>query len=125
MKKVGLYLSMMACMACTAPNTLGKLDLKAWRNDRRGCAGVRTGLIPALKSEIPQLKGKSANEIGQLLGYPDVNQLADRNQKFYVYYLDKGPQCTQSGAKSAAPTVAVRISAIGLATEITFQNGIP
>lgn len=108
-----------------APDSFGKLDLKKWRSDRGGCNGVRATLVPGFKAEVQNLKGKTANTIGELLGRPDVNQIADRNQKFYIYFLEKGPQCDQTGLKSNSRSVAIRMSAIGLATEITFQNGIP
>ncbi|WP_020596440.1 hypothetical protein [Spirosoma panaciterrae] len=109
----------------SAPDQFGKLDIKKWRGDRGGCNGVRDRILPDFKAEIQHLKGKSANEIGELLGRPDINQIADRNQKFYIYFLEKGPQCDQAGAKSNSRSVAIRMSAIGLATEVTFQNGIP
>lgn len=109
----------------TVPDQFGKLDLKKWRSDRGGCNGVRATLEADFRAEIQNLKGKTTNTIGELLGRPDVNQIEDRNQKFYIYYLEKGPQCDQPGAKSTSRSVAIRMSAIGLATEITFQNGIP
>lgn len=107
------------------PDQFGRLNLKKWREDRGGCNGVRATLIPDFKAEIQNLKGKSANALGELLGRPDINQIADRNQKFYVYFLEKGPHCLPNAGKLTSRTVAIRMSAIGLATEITFQNGIP
>ncbi len=109
----------------STPDQFGKLDLKKWRGDRGGCNGVRARLEPDFKAEIQNLKGKTANTIGELLGRPDVNEIADRNQKFYVYFLEKGPQCNYPVGKSSSRSVAIRMSAIGLATEITFQNGVP
>ncbi|QJW92463.1 hypothetical protein HNV11_22955 [Spirosoma taeanense] len=108
-----------------APDQFGKLDLKKWRSDRGGCNGIRATLLPDFKAEIHNLKGKTANTIGELLGRPDINQIADRNQKFYVYFLEKGSHCDKPGTKSNSRSVAIRMSAIGLATEVTFQNGLP
>ncbi|GAB4002054.1 hypothetical protein GCM10028807_59820 [Spirosoma daeguense] len=117
---------MVSFSGCSSvPDTFGKLDLKKWRSDRGGCNGVRATLLPDFKAESQNLKGKTANTIGDLLGRPDVNQIEDRNQKFYVYFLEKGTHCDSPGAKSTSPSVAIRMSAIGLATEITYQNGIP
>ena len=116
-------LNLLSCNS--APDQFGKLDLKKWRGDRGGCNGVRATLVPSFKAEVQNLKGKTANTIGELLGRPDVNQIADRNQKYYIYFLEKGPQCSPDGQKSTSRSVAIRMSAIGLATEITFQNGIP
>lgn len=126
MKFLYLVLTVILAFGCSsAPDQFGKLDLKKWRSDRGGCNGVRATLVPGFKAEIQNLKGKTANTIGELLGRPDVNQIADRNQKFYIYFLEKGSHCDQSGIKSTSRSVAIRMSAIGLATEITFQNGIP
>ena len=118
-------LSILLISCDSPPDQFGKLDLKKWRSDRGGCNGVRATLEPGFKAEIQNLKGKTANTIGELLGRPDVNQIADRNQKYYIYFLERGPQCNLGGEKSDSRSVAIRMSAIGLATEITFQNGIP
>src|ERR1051325_6568855 len=88
------------------PDQFGKLNLKKWRSDRGGCAGVRATLVPDFKAEIENLKGKTANTIGELLGRPDINQIADRNQKFYIYFLEKGTHCDRPGTKSASKSVA-------------------
>lgn len=108
-----------------APDRFGKLDLKKWRSDRGGCSGVRAILVPNFRAEIQNLKGKTANTIGELLGRPDINQIADRSQKFYIYFLEKGVHCENPVAKSNSRSVAIRMSAMGVATEITFQDGLP
>ena len=111
---------------CAGPDTLGKLNLKAWRDDRGACNGVRPGLFNEFMAVRDQLKGIHSNDLGKILGRPDVNQITDRNQKLYVYYVEKGPQCGENtGAKSNARSVALRVSAIGLVTEVTVQNGVP
>ena len=122
---LGIFLagSLLSCEA--VPDRFGKLDLKKWRSDRGGCNGVRATLVPDFKAEVQNLKGKTANTLGDLLGRPDINQIADRNQKYYIYFLEKGPQCSQPGNKSTSRSVAIRLSAMGVATEITFQNGLP
>ena len=55
----------------------------------------------------------------------DIQQLAERNQENYVYFLEKGPQCEAIKNPSKARTMAFRSSAMGLTTEITFQQGLP
>lgn len=121
-----LLLALLGLFGCEPPpDRFGRLDLKKWRSDRGGCNGVRAAILPDFRAEIQNLKGKRANTIGDLLGRPDINEIADRNQKFYIYFLEKGPQCDQPGVKSTSRSVAIRMSAIGLATEITFQNGLP
>jgi len=70
-------------------------------------------------------KGVSSNDVEDILGKPDIQQLADRNQEYYIYFLESGAQCAKITNPSQAKTMAFRFSAIGLATEITFQNGLP
>jgi hypothetical protein len=126
MRVLCILLLVTTTLACSsAPDQFGKLDLKKWRGDRGGCTGIRATLLPDFKAEIQNLKGKTTNTIGELLGRPDINQIADRNQKFYIYFLEKGTHCDQNGLKSNSRSVALRMSAIGLVTEITFQNGVP
>ena len=77
----------------SAPEKLGQLDLVKWREDRAACAGIRSGLVKDFKVEQANLMGKFADDVGEMLGKPDIHQLAGRNQKLYVYFLEKGPQC--------------------------------
>ncbi len=119
-------LLLIGLVSCSPPpDQFGRLDLRKWRGDRGGCNGVRASILPDFRAEIQNLKGKRVDVIGDLLGRPDINEIADRNQKFYIYFLEKGPQCDKPGVKSTSRSVAIRMSAIGLATEITFQNGLP
>ncbi len=113
-------------LGCSGPDKLGTLDLKAWRNDRGGCKGDRQGLLADFMTVRDQFKGIHANDLGKMLGRPDVNEITDRNGKIYVYYTEKGPHCGENaGAKSGAKSVALRVSSIGLVTEVSTQNGIP
>ncbi|MCF2504165.1 hypothetical protein L0663_12305 [Dyadobacter sp. CY107] len=109
--------------ACsTPPDKLGSLDLIKWRGDRGGCNDVRASLEKDFKSIEKQLKGKFADDIGDLLGRPDIHQLGERNQKFYVYFLSKGEQCADIKSKSSAPKVILKFNAVGLLSEITYQS---
>lgn len=123
--KLYCFVALLAISCGPPPDRFGQLDVKAWREDRGGCSGKRTALVPAFKAVQQNIKGKSANELGEMLGRPDINQILERNQKYYIYFLAKGPHCDKPGAKSSTPSVAIRMSAIGIATEITYQNGLP
>ncbi len=109
-----------------APEKLGSLDLVKWREDQNGCKNVRAKLIKDLKAiQQTEIKGRSANEIGTLLGIPDRQQLADRSQKYYVYFVAPGQHCKDRKTVQDSPSVAIRFSAMGIATEVTYQNGMP
>ncbi|WP_373514071.1 hypothetical protein [Persicitalea sp.] len=107
------------------PEKLGRLDLVKWRQDRSACESIRPTLVQDFKVEQANLMGKFADEVGQMLGKPDIHQLGSRNQKFYVYFLEKGPQCEDITQKSSAQKVILRFNAIGLLSEITYQSDLP
>ena len=111
--------------ACTKQPKLESLGLEKWSADRGGCNGERTKNIDKLKSLKEEIKGTSSNDLDDYLGKPDVEQLADRNQKYYIYFLEKGVHCETLQKKSEAQSMAVRFSAMGMATEVTFQRGVP
>ncbi|WP_170982681.1 hypothetical protein [Dyadobacter frigoris] len=117
---LGLFVMLTACSA--PPDKLGKLDVKKWRQDRGGCKGDRVSLISDLKAEQKQLLGKFADDIGKILGRPDIHQLGERNTKFYIYFLEKGAQCEDITKKSDARKVILKFNAIGLMSEITYQS---
>lgn len=58
-------------------------------------------------------------DVVQLLGRPDENQLLERNQKFYTYYLEPGPLCENS--KEGAKKLILRFNAMGLAKEVMIK----
>lgn len=126
MKNIVLVLLIGILSACSsAPEKLGQLDLVKWREDRSACQGIRTNLEEDFKAEQEQLMGKFADEVGQILGRPDIHQLGSRNQKFYVYFLEKGLQCEDITQKSSARRAVLRFNAVGLLSEITYQNDMP
>jgi len=108
-----------------APDKFGTLNVAKWRSDRGGCYGIRATLLNDFNASRQEFKGVHVNDLGSVLGRPDINIIAERNQKFYVYFLEKGIHCDDPKQKSTARSVAFRISAIGLVTEITFQKGLP
>ena len=125
---VAALLMMVEITACHPEKTsqLSKtLDLTKWQSDRGGCQGVRTNQIVQLKASEESIKGLTQNEVAEVMGKPDRQQLADRNQKFFVYFLEKGAHCEDIKQVSEARSVAFRFSALGLVTEITYQNGMP
>ena len=111
--------------SCTHKPELNGLNVALFKKDRGGCNGDRVKQIAWLKSNKMTWKGVSSNDVEDILGKPDIQQLADRNQEYYIYFLEKGEQCEKMTNPSRAKSMAFRFSAIGLATEITFQNGLP
>lgn len=120
---IGIVLLLTGCES--APDKLGRLDLVKWRQDRGACNSVRPTLVDDFKIEQANLMGKFADDVGVILGRPDIHQLGSRNQKFYVYFLEKGTQCDDIAKPSSAQKVILRFNAVGLLSEITYQNDLP
>jgi hypothetical protein len=120
-----LFLTSILILSCTKKPVLEGLNLMLFKNDRAACKGARMQQMDWLKANKMTWKGVSSNDVEDILGKPDIQQLADRNQEYYIYFLEKGEQCEKITNPSQAKSMAFRFSAIGLVTEITFQNGIP
>jgi hypothetical protein len=110
-------------LGCTKKPDLKGFDLIAWKADKGGCSNARTNQIVDLKAIKQELKGVSSNDIIALFGAPDIQRLSERNQEYFVYFLEKGPHCGSLKPISDAKSVIFRFSAIKLVTEVTFQNG--
>lgn len=115
-----LLLAMTNCAA--PPDKIGALDLKKWRSDRGGCEGLRKDQLADFKKIETQLLNKHIDEVGQLLGRPDIHQLGGRDQKFYVYFFEKGPHCSDIAKKSEGPKVILRFNSIGFLAEVIHQT---
>ncbi len=124
-KNCVLFVCVWALWSCTKQPNLAGLDLETWKNDHNACKNQRLGMVEKLKSLKDELKGVSANDMDDYLGKPDIQQLSDRSQKYYVYFLEKGSQCQDIKQAGQSLTMAIRFSAMGIATEVTFQQGMP
>jgi hypothetical protein len=99
---------------------LEAFDSERWASGRNGCEGNRLEMKDDLLRMKYQMRGLDTQELVQLLGRPDATQLSDRNQKYYIYYLEPGPDCTQPAADPLS--LFVRLSAVGIANEFTLRN---
>jgi hypothetical protein len=120
-----LFLLVFLCQACQAPKKFDQFDSNGWKSDRLGCQGNRQRLVAEFEKIRRELRGLSQSDITELLGKPDLQGLYTRNQRFFVYYLESGPQCQDAQAPSTARTVAVRFGALDYVTEISYQQGRP
>ncbi|MFZ1807371.1 MAG: hypothetical protein WAU36_09130 [Cyclobacteriaceae bacterium] len=99
--------------------TLEGIDLTLWKGDKNGCNGDRSKMIMAITQEKEKLKVLSEMDIIKLLGRPDENDLLQRSQKFYVYYLEPGPGCDQ--AKADPKKLILRMNAMSLTKEVQIK----
>ena len=94
-------------------------NVQAWKDDHGGCDGNRAEQVDRLLGQKQVLLGSDEMDIVSALGKPDQTELYTRNQKFYYYYIEPGPEC-QSAASASATRLEVRFNAMGLANEINL-----
>ncbi len=108
-------------ISCSQKPLIRNFNSTLWIADRNACQGNRKTLMEQVLSSKQDLLGQPEDRITATLGKPDRFELYERNQKFYVYYLDPGPLCS---AKEDNPNMLViRFSAVGLSDEIFTQRG--
>jgi hypothetical protein len=99
---------------------LQNFDSAAWISDRKGCSGTRLDMKDDLLRQKYRMRGLKTGQIEDLLGRPDAEELYNRNQKYYIYFLEAGPGCPEPGAEIVA--LYVRFTAVGIANEITLRK---
>jgi hypothetical protein len=119
-----IYTLILGQISCTKKPDLKGFDLAVWKSDKGGCKNLRINQIKALKALRNELKSVTENDIGALFGKPDLQRLGERNQEYYIYFVESGDQCQKMNDKTLAKSVAFRFNAMGLTTEVTFQNGV-
>ncbi len=100
-------------LSCDQKNLdLPNFDETAWQADKDGCNGTRLGMREDLVKVKDQLKALNGDDVISVLGKPNTTNLADRNQKYFIYNIS----CDDH--TSEASTLSIRFSAIGLSYEV-------
>lgn len=116
------WLNMMALIlyGCSKPlPDLKGIDRDRFAEDKNACNNVRRSMRNAIVDQKEKLLALNQMQVVRLLGRPDVNELSSRNQKFFYYFLEPGPDCG-AGADSSAERLAIRFNAVGLAKEVAL-----
>lgn len=126
MRNLLFFLLIVVFSSCRSkPIDMGAdFDSEVFRSDRNSCNGMRTSLEEALVANKDSLLGHSENGIFSTLGRYDLQMLDSRNQKVFIYFLEKGPQCENIPKPTEATSMAVYFNATKLVKEITFQKGV-
>ena len=107
-------------ISCGQPlPTLDGINLDRWKKDKDGCEALRAPDVETLREEMEKLKRLTEMQVVELLGRPDESILLTRNQKFYHYYLEPGPNCATP--KPVALKLVLRFNAMGILKETLIE----
>ena len=85
------------------------------------CQGIRNNLTENLLASKNELKGLSQQEMSELLGKPDRQELYARGQKFFIYHLSPAPDCQEPSPNQEYEVLYIRFSALNEANEIFVE----
>lgn len=117
-----IILSECLLVSCQQGKDIPNFDEEAFQHDYQGCAGIRNKMKEQLFAITSELKGLTQTEMRNTLGKPDRQELASRNQKYFVYFIEPSADCSQDTVQQEPLTMYIRFSAVDRVTEVSFQN---
>ncbi len=122
MKTILILLSILTLTNCTQEIQIDGFDAAAFKLDKHACTGTRLKLEPQLIEAQEQLKGYNQIEITKLLGKPDKIEIYKRGQRFFIYFLEKGPSCSNEKLEKYPKSLFIRFSALNSANEVFIKE---
>ena len=105
--------------ACTKKVEVGDFDSAKWIGDQNGCLNQRSEMVQDLIKIKPNLLALYHKSIIEVLGKPDAEELYERSQTYYWYYIDPSPKCDQPSENPRK--LSIRFTAMGIANEIDIK----
>ncbi|KOF03684.1 hypothetical protein OB69_05170 [Roseivirga seohaensis subsp. aquiponti] len=105
--------------ACTKKTEVGDFDSAKWIGDQNGCLNQRSEMVQDLIKIKPNLLALYHKSIIEVLGKPDAEELYERSQTYYWYYIDPSPKCDQPSENPRK--LSIRFTAMGIANEIDIK----
>ena len=99
------------------PKIIG-FDATLWQQDQFGCDGNRLKLSGILEAQRQQLKLIEEPELKKILGSPNSVEIMQRQQRYYIYWIQNPAKCADSAM--AYKELRIRVSALGKVTEVLF-----
>ncbi|OKL39570.1 hypothetical protein [Pontibacter flavimaris] len=121
------FLGLLLLGACITPDSLKDFDSDTWKADRFGCDNKRAGLVDEFELIRKEMYGKKEYVVRNVLGRPDSEELMERSQRIYFYYIEPGEQCQSEERRtqlSEANRVQVRLNSLGKVSEITYYRPV-
>lgn len=115
-----ILLCLINLASCGSKKQIEGFDSEKWIGDKMACNNIRSTMRKDLLRIKYKLRGLNTDEIEDVLGKPDAQELYRRNQKYYIYYVDPAPECDNYDGVSTK--IYIRLTAVGIAHEITFRQ---
>jgi tetrahydromethanopterin S-methyltransferase subunit H len=112
-------------LGCSKQARMEGFDSQKWQQDKKGCQDQRRTMVREFDTIRLELYGRDENDVKDILGKPDAEQLMRRGQRVFIYYLEPGAHCTERNKLSEANRAEVRFNALNKVSEITYLRPIP
>lgn len=117
-----IFVLTLTTYACSTPLIKEEdFSAKEWKQDPKGCKNERKALFKKLEAQKALLIGETENSIRKFLGKPDEMSLSKRHQKFYVYYITEGSQCTPEKTLNGEK-VMLRFNSLNQLNEVSWHQ---
>ena len=120
MKKLFALFVLFSLFGCTKSADLGDFDIEKWKSDANGCNGTRAEMIDELLKVKPNLLGLYQKKIIKALGQPESEELYERSQTYYFYFIDPSDKCNEEAIEEPRK-LSIRFTALGIANEVNIR----
>lgn len=123
MKKFLILALLVAGCSYSKPLQIPGFEKTIFSSDRGACKNERTKMRDLLFKNKDLILGISENEVFKTFGRYDYQGLDRKNEKSFVYFLEKGPQCENIQNPTKAEAMTLNFNSIGLVKEVVFNQG--
>jgi hypothetical protein len=114
-----IALLFLAVFSCTKKIEVGDFNSEKWISDRQGCSFQRAEMVDDVLKIKENLLGLYQKSIIKVLGKPEGEELYERSQTYWWYYIDPALGC--DNAVDEPRKLTIRFTALGIANEIDIQ----
>lgn len=105
--------------SCTKKIDVGDFNSEKWISDQQGCSGHRAEMVEDILEIRENLLGLYQKSIIKVLGKPEGEELYERSQTYYWYYIDPSEKCDSTYENPRRLTI--RFTALGIANQVDIK----
>lgn len=123
MKRFLILIFILSSCSYSKPLDIPGFDKTVFSGDRGACKNQRSTMREILFKNKDMILGISENEVFKALGRYDYQGLGRKNEKSWVYFFEKGPQCENIQNTTSSEAMILQFNSIGLVKEVVFNKG--